>query len=154
MLTFIGILLAMLLGALDQTIVSTALPRIVADLHGLERFTWVATAYLVASTALVPIYGKLADMYSRRTIEIVAVSIFLVGSGLCGLAGEFGTLLLLGDGVTQLVVFRAIQGFGGAGLFAMAFIIIADLFAPAERGCYQGFTGAVFGTSSMLVTSI
>ncbi|GAA4051137.1 hypothetical protein GCM10022409_42380 [Hymenobacter glaciei] len=150
MLTFAGILLAMFLGALDQTIVSTALPRIVADLHGLDRFTWVATAYLVASTALVPIYGKLADMYSRRTIEIVAVSVFLVGSGLCGLAGEFGTLPLLGDGMTQLVVFRAIQGFGGAGLFAMAFIIIADLFAPAERGRYQGFTGAVFGTSSVL----
>ena len=150
MLTFAGILLAMFLGALDQTIVSTALPRIVADLNGLDRFTWVATAYLVASTALVPIYGKLADMYSRRTIEIVAVSIFLVGSGLCGLAGEFGDLPLLGDGMTQLVVFRAIQGFGGAGLFAMAFIIIADLFAPAERGRYQGFTGAVFGTSSVL----
>ena len=121
-----------------------------ADLHGLDRFTWVATAYLVASTALVPIYGKLADMYSRRTIEVTAVSIFLVGSMLCGLAGEFGPLPLLGDGMNQLVVFRAIQGFGGAGLFAMAFIIIADLFPPAERGRYQGFTGAVFGTSSVL----
>ena len=150
MLTLAGILLAMFLGALDQTIVSTALPRIVADLHGLDRFTWVATAYLVASTALVPIYGKLADMYSRRTIEIVAVSVFLMGSGLCGLAGEFGPLPLLGDGMNQLVIFRAIQGLGGAGLFAMAFIIIADLFAPAERGRYQGFTGAVFGTSSVL----
>jgi EmrB/QacA subfamily drug resistance transporter len=150
MLTFGGILLAMFLGSLDQTIVSTALPRIVADLHGLDRFTWVATAYLVASTALVPIYGKLADMYSRRTIEVTAVSIFLVGSMLCGLAGEFGPLPLLGDGMNQLVVFRAVQGLGGAGLFAMAFIIIADLFAPAERGRYQGFTGAVFGTSSVL----
>jgi EmrB/QacA subfamily drug resistance transporter len=150
MLTFGGILLAMFLGALDQTIVSTALPRIVADLNGLDRFTWVATAYLVASTALVPIYGKLADMYSRRTIEVVAVSVFLIGSGLCGLAGEFGTLPLLGDGMTQLIVFRAVQGLGGAGLFAMAFIIIADLFPPAERGRYQGFTGAVFGTSSVL----
>ncbi|WP_242582319.1 MDR family MFS transporter [Hymenobacter telluris] len=150
MLTFAGILLAMFLGSLDQTIVSTALPRIVADLHGLDRFTWVATAYLVASTALVPIYGKLADMYSRRRIEVVAVSVFLVGSMLCGLAGEFGTLPLLGDGMTQLIVFRAVQGFGGAGLFAMAFIIIADLFPPAERGKYQGFVGAVFGTSSVL----
>ena len=150
MLTFAGVLLAMFLGALDQTIVSTALPRIVADLNGLERFTWVATAYLVASTALVPIYGKLADMYSRRKIEVTAVVIFLIGSMLCGLAGEFGDLPLLGDGMNQLVVFRAIQGFGGAGLFAMAFIIIADLFPPAERGRYQGFTGAVFGTSSVL----
>ena len=150
MLTFGGVLLAMFLGALDQTIVSTALPRIVADLHGLDRFTWVATAYLVASTALVPIYGKLADTYSRRTIEIVAVSVFLLGSMLCGLAGEFGTLPLLGDGMTQLIVFRAVQGLGGAGLFAMAFIVIADLFPPAERGRYQGFVGAVFGTSSVL----
>ncbi len=150
MLTFGGVLLAMFLGALDQTIVSTALPRIVQDLNGLDRFTWVATSYLVASTALVPIYGKLADTYSRRTIEIVAVSVFLIGSMLCGLAGEFGTLPLLGDGMTQLIVFRAIQGLGGAGLFAMAFIVIADLFPPAERGRYQGFVGAVFGTSSVL----
>ena len=133
MLTFGGILLAMFLGSPDQAIVSTALPRIVADLHGLDRFTWVATAYLVASTALVPIYGKLADMYSRRTIEVVAVSVFLVGSGLCGLAGEFGPLPLLGDGMGQLVVSRAVQGLGGAGLFAMAFIIIADGLA-AQQG--------------------
>ena len=150
MLTFAGVLLAMFLGALDQTIVATALPRIVGDLHGLDRFTWVATAYLVASTALVPIYGKLADMYSRRTIEVTAISVFLMGSMLCGLAGEFGPLPLLGDGMNQLVCFRAVQGLGGAGLLAMAFIVIADLFAPAERGRYQGFTGAVFGVSSVL----
>ncbi|GAA4382875.1 MDR family MFS transporter [Hymenobacter koreensis] len=150
MLTLAGVLLAMFLGALDQTIVSTALPRIVADLQGLDRFTWVATAYLVASTALVPIYGKLADTYSRRTIEITAVSIFLLGSILCGLAGEFGPLPLLGDGMPQLIIFRAIQGLGGAGLFAMAFIVIADLFPPAERGRYQGYVGAVFGVSSVL----
>ncbi|MBC6609905.1 MFS transporter [Hymenobacter sp. BT507] len=150
LLTLAGVLLAMFLGALDQTIVSTALPRIVADLNGLDRFTWVATAYLVASTALVPIYGKLADMYPRRTLEITVVIIFLIGSALCGLAGEFGPLPLLGDGMNQLVIFRGIQGLGGAGLFALAFIIIADLFPPAERGKYQGFTGAVFGTSSVL----
>ena len=150
MLTLTGVLLAMFLGALDQTIVSTALPRIVADLNGLSRLTWISTAYLVASTALVPVYGKLADMYSRRKIEIVAILIFLFGSALCGLAGEFGNLPLIGDGMNQLVAFRAIQGLGGAGLFAMAFIVIADLFPPAERGKYQGFTGAVFGTSSVL----
>lgn len=149
-LTFAGILLAMFLGSLDQTIVSSALPRIVADLHGLDRFTWVATAYLVASTALVPIYGKLADTYSRRTVEVTAISIFLTGSVLCGLAGEFGSLPLIGDGMNQLILFRGIQGLGGAGLFALAFIIIADLFPPAERGKYQGFTGAVFATSSVL----
>ena len=150
MLTFFGILLAMFLGALDQTIVATALPRIVADLHGLSRFSWVATSYLVASTALVPIYGKLADMYARRTVELWAIGVFLLGSMLCGLAGEFGPLPLLGDGMNQLIVFRAIQGLGGAGLFALAFIVIADLFAPAERGKYQGYVGAVFGLSSVL----
>ena len=148
--TLIGILLALFLGALDQTIVATALPRIVEDLNGLSRYAWVATSYLVASTALVPIYGKLADMYSRKTIELVAVGFFLSGSFLCGLAGEFGPLPLLGDGMSQLIIFRAVQGIGGAGLFAMAFIIIADLFPPAERGKYQGFVGAVFGIASVL----
>ncbi|HLA62912.1 MAG TPA: MFS transporter, partial [Rhodothermales bacterium] len=134
--TFVGILLALFLGALDQSIVSTALPRIVADLGGVERYAWVATVYLLASTAMVPIYGKLADMISRRTIELWAISVFLAGSFLCGLAGEFGTLPLVGDGMTQLIIARAIQGLGGAGLFAMAFIVIADLFPPRERGKY------------------
>ena len=149
-LTLIGILLAMFLSAIDQTIVATALPRIVEDLGGLSRYAWVFTAYLVASTVLVPIYGKLADMYSRKTIELVAVIIFLSGSFLCGLAGEFGPLPLIGDGMNQLILFRAIQGFGGAGLFSMAFIIIADLFPPNVRGKYQGLVGAVFGIASVL----
>lgn len=148
--TLIGILLAMFLSAIDQTIVATALPQITEDLGGLSRYAWVITAYLVASTALVPIYGKLADMYSRKTIELVAVSIFLAGSFLCGLAGEFGTLPLIGDGMNQLIVFRAVQGFGGAGLFSMAFIIIADLYPPNVRGKYQGLVGAVFGIASVL----
>lgn len=145
-----GILLALFLGALDQTIVSTALPRIVEDLHGIDRYAWVATAYMVASTALVPIYGKLADMISRKKLEIFAVITFLLGSFLCGIAGEWGSLPLIGDGMNQLILFRAIQGVGGAGLFSLAFIIIADLFPPAERGKYQGFVGAVFGVSSVL----
>lgn len=149
-LTLVGVLLALFLGALDQTIVATALPQIVRDLNGMERFSWVATAYLVVSTSLVPIYGKLADTYNRKTIELWAVCLFLLGSFLCGLSGEFGSLPLIGDGMNQLILFRAIQGLGGAGLFAMAFIIIADLFPPAERGKYQGFVGAVFGTSSVL----
>lgn len=149
-LTLIGILLAMFLGALDQTIVSTALPKIVEDLEGLRRYDWVATSYLLASTVLVPIYGKLADMYSRKRIELFSVVTFLIGSFLCGLAGEFGTLPLLGDGMSQLILFRALQGVGGAGLFAMAFIIIADLYPPRVRGKYQGFVGAVFGVSSVL----
>ena len=148
--TLIGILLALFLGALDQTIVSTALPKIVEDLQGLQRYDWVATSYLLASTVLVPIYGKLADMYSRKTIELWAVGVFLLGSFLCGLSGEFGALPLVGDGMNQLIAFRAVQGLGGAGLFAMAFIIIADLYPPAERGKYQGFVGAVFGIASVL----
>src|SRR5690554_4582179 len=149
-LTFAGILLALFLGAIDQTIVSTALPRIVEDLGGLERYAWVFTAYLVASTVLVPVYGKLADMYSRKAIALTAVGVFLTGSFLCGLAGEFGTLPVLGDGMNQLIVFRAVQGIGAAGLFSMAFIIIADLFPPAERGKFQGIVSAVFGIASVL----
>ncbi|HEX7021468.1 MAG TPA: DHA2 family efflux MFS transporter permease subunit, partial [Trueperaceae bacterium] len=148
--TLIGILLALFLGALDQTIVATALPKITEDLQGLSRYAWVVTAYLLASTVLVPIYGKLADIYSRKRIELVAVSVFLAGSFLCGLSGEFGRLPLLGDGMNQLIIFRALQGLGGAGLSGMAFIIIADLFPPSERGRYQGLTGAVFGVASVL----
>lgn len=150
MLTLTGILLALFLGALDQTIVSTALPRIVEDLNGVTRYAWVATAYLLASTVMVPIYGKLADTYSRKRIELWAIGLFLGGSALCGLAGEFGPLPLLGDGMNQLIIFRALQGLGGAGLFAMAFIVIADLFPPAVRGKYQGFVGATFGIASVL----
>ncbi|QNL52683.1 MFS transporter [Olivibacter sp. SDN3] len=150
MLTLIGVLLALFLGALDQTIVATALPKIASDLQGIDRFSWVATAYLVASTTLVPIYGKLADMYNQKKIELTAICIFLIGSFLCGVSGEFGSLPLIGDGMNQLILFRTIQGIGGAGLFAMAFIIIAGLFPPAERGKYQGMVGAVFGLSSVL----
>lgn len=148
--TLIGILLALFLGALDQTIVATALPKIVRDLNGVSRYAWVATSYMLASTALVPIYGRLADSYSRRKIELWAIGLFLSGSVLCGLAGEFGPLPLLGDGMSQLIWFRALQGLGGAGLIGMAFIIIADLFSPAERGKYQGLVGAAFGLASVL----
>ncbi|WP_455382123.1 MDR family MFS transporter [Salinispira pacifica] len=148
--TLIGIMLALFLGALDQTIVSTALPKIVADLNGLGRYAWVATAYLLSSTLLVPIYGKLADNHNRKTIELSAIGIFLAGSFLCGAAGELGRIPFLGDAMTQLVIFRGLQGIGGAGLFAMAFIIIADLFPPAERGKYQGVVGSVFGVASVI----
>ncbi|MFN2322336.1 MAG: MDR family MFS transporter [Trueperaceae bacterium] len=149
-LTLTGILLAVFLGALDQTIVSTALPKIVEDLEGVSRYAWVATAYLLASTVLVPIYGKLADLYSRKRIVLFAISTFLLGSFLCGVAGEFGALPVLGDGMNQLIAFRALQGLGGAGLFSLAFIVIADLFPPRERGKYQGLVGATFGVASVL----
>src|SRR5690606_37593113 len=149
--TLVGVLLALFLGAIDQTIVATALPSIVDDLGGLSRCAWVITASLVASTVLGPIYGKLADTYSRKRIELWAVSVFLAGSFLCGLAGEFGPLPLLGDGMNQLIAFRALQGLGGAGLFSLAFIIIADLFPPKVRGKYQGLVRGVFGIASVLV---
>jgi len=149
-LILVGILLALFLGALDQTIVATALPRIVEDLSGLKRYAWVATAYLLASTALVPIYGKLADTVSRKSIEVFSVATFLLGSTLSGLSGEFGRLPLLGDGMNQLIIFRGLQGIGGAGLFSMAFIIIADLFPPNVRGKYQGLVGATFGIASVI----
>ncbi len=148
--TLAGVLLALFLGALDQTIVATALPKIVQDLQGLDRYTWVATAYLLATTLMVPIYGKLADTLNRKSIELAAVSLFLAGSFLCGLSGAVPFLSFLGDGMSQLIWFRVIQGLGGAGLFAMAFIVIADLFPPSERGRYQGLVGAVFGLASVL----
>src|SRR5688572_8026463 len=148
--TVAGVAVALFLGALDQTIVSTALPRIVAELGGLERYTWVSTVYLLVSTLLVPLVGKLSDIVSRKALELWSISIFLLGSVLCGLAGEWGTLPLLGDGMTQLIVFRGVQGAGGAGLFALSFIIVSDLYPPRERGKVGGVFGAVFGLSSVL----
>ena len=150
MIIYISILLALFLAALDQTIVATALPSMIEDLAGVEHYAWVATSYLLASTSLALVYGKLADTYSRKIVTLCAIVLFLGGSILCGLAGEFGNLPVIGDGMSQLVLFRGIQGAGGGGLFAMTFIVIADLFTPAERGKYQGFVGAVFGIASVL----
>ncbi len=150
MTVYLAILLTLLLAALDQTIVATALPKIVEDLAGVERYTWVATMYLLASTSLALVYGKLADTYARKTVTLAAVALFLGGSVACGLAGIAGPLPWLGDGMNQLVISRGIQGMGAGGIFAMTFIVIADLFTPAERGKYQGYIGAVFGVSSVL----
>lgn len=150
MIIYISILLALFLAALDQTIVATALPSMIEDLAGVERYAWVATSYLLASTSLALVYGKFADTYSRKIVTLCAIALFLVGSMLCGLAGEFGDLPVIGDGMSQLVLFRGIQGAGGGGIFAMTFTVIADLFTPAERGKYQGFVGAVFGIASVL----
>lgn len=140
LLTMAGVLLVMLLASLDQTIVSTAMPRIIADLHGIDRYTWVTTAYLLTSTVMVPIYGKLSDMFGRKPIFLVGIVLFLVGSALSGAA----------QGMNELIAFRAFQGLGAAALMPIAIAVVGDLFSPRERGKWQGLTGAVFGLSSIL----
>lgn len=149
-ITLAGVLLVFLLSALDNTIVSTAMPRIVTELQGLNLYAWVTTAYMLSSTVTVPIYGKLNDIYGRKPVLIAGISIFMVGSMLCGLAGEFGRMPLLGGGMTQLIVFRAIQGLGGGALFTSAFAIIADLYPPRERAKFGGLFGSVFGLASIV----
>ena len=149
-ITVIALVIVLLLGALDQTIVSTAMPRIVAQLKGLELYAWVTTVYLLSSTVMVPIWGKLGDLYGRKAVLISGVSIFILGSALCGLAGEFGSLPLLGGGMSQLIVYRGIQGIGGGALFTSAFAVIADLFPPRERGKMSGYFGGVFALASII----
>ena len=149
-ITLIGVMIVFLLSALDQTIVGTAMPRIIAELDGLQFYSWVTTAYLLTSTVMVPIWGKLGDLYGRKPVLLAGISIFLVGSWLSGLSGEFGDMPLLGGGMVQLIVFRAVQGIGGGALFTTAFAIIADLFPPRERGRFAGLFGSVFGLASVL----
>ena len=149
-LTFISVIIVFLLSGMSQTIIATALPRIVADLAGLHLYAWASTAYLLTSTVSVPIWGKLGDIHGRKPVLLAGIGVFLGGSWLCGLAGEFGTLPLLGDGMTQLIIFRALQGIGGGALFTTTFAIIADLYPPRERAKLSGVTGAVFGFSSLL----
>src|SRR4051794_17793146 len=138
-LVFSGLVLVLLLAALDQTIVATALPTIVGDLGGLEHISWVVTAYLLAVTVVTPLYGKLGDLYGRKAVLQGALVIFLVGSALCGAA----------QGMTELILFRAIQGLGGGGLMVSAQAAIGDVVSPRERGKYMGLFGAVFGVSSV-----
>ena len=140
MLVFWGVMLAMLLAALDQTIVATALPTIAVDLHGIQHYAWVADAYLVTSTVTVPLYGKLSDMFGRRVLFLVSITIFLAGSALCGLS----------QSMTQLIAFRALQGFGAGGIIPLAQATIGDLFSARERGRYAGYTGAVFASASII----
>ncbi|HEY6642213.1 MDR family MFS transporter [Povalibacter sp.] len=140
----------LLLSALDQTIVSTAMPRIIEDLQGMSMYAWVTTSYLLTSTVAVPIYGKLSDLYGRKPILIVGIVLFLAGSALCGLSGEFGDVPVLGGGMMQLVIFRAIQGLGGGALMSMTFAIIADLYPPRERGKLFGVFGSVFGLATII----
>jgi EmrB/QacA subfamily drug resistance transporter len=135
----IGIMLAMFLGALDQTIVATALPTIGVYFGNLGDLSWVVTAYLLTGTAVTPLYGKLSDMYGRRSVMMAAISLFIIGSIACALAPS----------MTALVLARALQGLGGGGLMALAQTIIADIVSPRERGHYQGYIGAVFAASSV-----
>jgi EmrB/QacA subfamily drug resistance transporter len=146
--TFFALMIVLLLSALDQTIVSTAMPRIVAELKGLELYAWVTTIYLLSSTVMVPIWGKLGDLYGRKMIMIIGIGLFVFGSWLCGLSGGLGSLF--GGGMVQLIVFRGIQGIGGGALFTGAFAVIGDLFPPRERGKYAGAVGAVFGLASVI----
>ena len=135
-----AILLALFLFALDQTVVGTALPIIVTDLHGNELYTWAVTVYLLTATISGPIYGKLSDLYGRRPIFIWALSLFIVASFLCGLSQE----------MWQFILFRGLQGLGGGAVFPVALAVVADLWSPSERGKYLGLFGAVFGLSSLL----
>ncbi|MEU0377637.1 MDR family MFS transporter [Streptomyces cyaneofuscatus] len=135
-----ALLLGMLLAALDQTIVSTALPTIVSELGGLDHLSWVVTAYLLAATAATPLWGKLGDQYGRKKLFQTAIVIFLIGSALCGMA----------QNMPQLIGFRALQGLGGGGLMVLSMAIVGDIVTPRERGKYQGLFGAVFGATSVL----
>ena len=139
LIVFSGLMIGLLLAAIDQTIVATALPTIVGDLGGLNHISWVVTAYLLAETVSTPLFGKLGDLYGRKRLFQASIVIFLAGSMLSGIASSMG----------QLVAFRAIQGAGAGGLIVLAMAIIADVVSPRERGRYQGFFGAVFGAASV-----
>ena len=135
-----ALMMAMLLAALDQTIVSTALPRIASDLNGLSKYSWVATAYLLTSAVSTPLYGKISDMFGRKKIFQGAIIIFLVGSILCGLS----------QSMNQLIIFRGLQGLGAGGLMVLSMAIVGDIVPPRQRGKYQGYFGAVFAISSVV----
>ena len=136
---FSGLVLVMLLAALDSTIVSTALPTIVGDLGGFDHISWVVTAYLLAQTIVTPLYGKLGDQYGRKIVLQVGLVVFLIGSILCGFS----------QNLPELIAFRAVQGLGGGGLMVSAQATIGDVVPPRDRGRYQGILGAVFGISSV-----
>ena len=139
-ITMAGVMLAMFLGSLDQTIVGTAMPQIIADLGGFTHYTWLTSAYVIASTITVPITGKLTDMYGRKWFYVAGLSIFILGSLLCGISQT----------MTQIILFRGFQGIGAGVMMANAFIVVGDLFPPSERGKYQGLVAGVFGISSII----
>ncbi|WP_448097522.1 MDR family MFS transporter [Luteibacter yeojuensis] len=139
-LLFTALMLVMLLAALDQTIVSTALPTIVGEMGGLSQLSWVVTSYLLTSTVVVPLYGKFGDLFGRKIVLQTAIVIFLLGSVLCGLAQD----------MTQLILMRALQGLGGGGLLVVTMASVGDVIPPAERGKYQGLFGGVYGLATVI----
>jgi EmrB/QacA subfamily drug resistance transporter len=145
--TMTGLLLAALLAAIDQTIVGTAEPRIIASLQGFDRYPWVATIYLLSSTVSVPIFASLSDRYGRKPFFMIGATLFVLSSALCGAAGEFAFLRI--DGMGQLIVFRGLQGVGGGIVIGILFTIVGDIFSPIERGRYQGLFAALWGVASI-----
>src|SRR5207253_2505819 len=137
---YVGLMVTLLLAALDQTIVATALPKVVSDLGGITQYSWVFTAYMLTSTVAVPVYGRLGDVHGRRPLMLIAVTVFLVGSALCGAA----------QNMTELVVFRGIQGLGAGGLFPLSLAVIGGIVPPRDRGRWQGLIGAVFASASII----
>src|SRR5213082_98528 len=137
---FSGLMLALLIASLDQTIVATALPTIVSDLGGLSQLSWGVTGYLLASTASTPLWGELGDLYGRKRLFQAAIVIFLIGSALCGIS----------QNMAELISFRALQGLGAGGLIVVSIAVIGDVIPPRDRGRYQGLFGAVFGVATVI----
>ena len=139
-MVLVGIMLAMLLSAIDQTVVGTAMPRIIAELNGLEHYAWTFTGYMLAATVSLPIYGKLSDIYGRRPFFIAGMLLFLAGSALSGTAQD----------MTQLIAYRGLQGLGAGAMLPISQAIIGDIFSPAERGKWQGLMMSVFGLATII----
>src|SRR5438309_3615394 len=135
-----GLMVTLLLAALDQTIVATALPKVVSDLGGIAQYSWVFTAYMLGSTVTVPLYGKLGDVHGREPLFIIAILIFLLGSALCGTA----------QNMWELVIFRAVQGVGAGGLFPLSLAMVGMIVPPRDGGRYQGLIGSVFAGASII----
>ncbi len=145
--TMTGLMLGALLAAIDQTIVGTAEPRIIASLSGFDRYPWVATLYLLTSTVSVPIFASLSDRYGRKPFFMLGSTLFVLASALCGAAGELTFLPI--DGMGQLIIFRGLQGIGGGMVTGILFTIVGDIFSPLERGRYQGLFAALWGVASI-----